>query len=274
MMGQQHGYSDRVAIVTGGASGIGRAISQELLRKGAWVVVADRQSGAALAWFSDASERAWARGLDVTRSGELRDLVREVVDRHGRIDYLFNNAGVAPVGGFAEETEATWDTAVGTNLLGVLYGSAAVYPQMIRQGSGHMVNMASLSGLIPVPGMATYSATKSGVIGFSLALRAEARRSGVRVSVACPALVSTELRRTTATALDRPPRTRADPWFVRRLSAEECARRILRGVAANQALIVVPAWARLAWIAYRLLPGLYYAAVAPRLAAFVVPRPD
>lgn len=121
--------------------------------------------------------------------------------------------------------------------------------------------------------MATYSATKAAVVGFSLAFRAEARAFGVRVTAACPAFVTSELRRTTATALGRPARTQADPWFVRRLSAGECARRILKGVAANRALIIVPAWARLAWAAYGILPGLYHAAVAPRLAAFVVAHP-
>jgi short-subunit dehydrogenase len=140
------------------------------------------------------------------------------------------------------------------DLDGTILVSRTAYQAMLQRGAGHIVTVASLAGLVPLPGLAYYSAAKHAVVAFSLALRAEARPYGVRVSVACPALVDTPLRANTAAYLERPvfpaPRLR----WPRPISADRCALAILRGVARNAAVIPVPAYAGWIWLMYRLAP--------------------
>src|SRR5699024_1707745 len=120
-------------------------------------------------------------------------LAEEVVRRHGRIDVFHNNAGIAVAGATSEMTARHWDDLIDIDLRGVVHGIDAVYPIMRRQGSGHIVVMGSLAGLIPVPAMVPYSSVKSAVGTMGRSLRVEARRYGVRVSVVCPAFVDTPL---------------------------------------------------------------------------------
>lgn len=259
----------QVAIIAGGASGIGRALASLLARQGAVTVLADIdecQTEETVASLQSQGGIAWGRCVDVAQFDPIRQLVADVVFEHGGIDVLINSAGIAPSGPFENETPDVWERSLATNVLGVLHGTAAVYPTMVRQKSGHVVNIASLAGLIPLPGMASYSATKASVVAFSLALRAEAAPLGIHVCVACPALVSTRIRATTATALRRPPASPPDPWFARRSRPENCARSILRGLHRDKAIIFAPGWTRLAWLAYRLWPGMFHSAIAPRLA--------
>lgn len=269
-------FTGQVAIIAGGASGIGRALSSVLVQQGAVAVIADIdecQTEETVACLRSQGGNAWGRHVDVTQFNQICQLVSDVLFEYGRIDFMISSAGIAPSGAFRDETPDVWERAVATNVLGVIHGTAAVYPAMIRQRSGHIVNIASLAGLIPLPGMASYSATKASVVAFSLAVRSEAAPHGIQVCVACPALVTTRIRATTATALHRPPESVPDPWFARRLQPEVCAKVILKGVDQERAIILMPGWARAAWFVYRLLPGFFYGALAPRLAG-VVCKPE
>ncbi|WP_449063035.1 SDR family NAD(P)-dependent oxidoreductase [Planomonospora algeriensis] len=260
----------RTAIVTGGASGIGRAVSRELARRGVHVVVADLDgpgAGRAAKEFGCAGAE-----VDVTDPEAVRALVRGVRDEHGRLDFVFNNAGIA-VGGTTDElTLDHWNRTIDVNLRGVVHGVHAAYPIMIEQGFGHIVNTASLAGLTPAPLMLPYTATKHAVVGLSLALRAEARRHGVRVSAVCPGFTDTPLLDHAnpglpQTATGAGARLAAVRAQGRLYSVDALAGDIMRGVARNKALIVAPASGRLIWRGVRLSP-----AAAVRVVSLVIGR--
>jgi NADP-dependent 3-hydroxy acid dehydrogenase YdfG len=256
-------YRGRVALVTGGASGFGRALVQDLAGRGAHVVVADIDEVKAkdvVTLVEAAGGSAEAMAIDVTSLDSVQGVVEDLVRRHGRIDLLFNNAGIQ-VGG--EHHEVGLDAGmrmVDININGVLHGIEAAYPAMIAAGSGHIINTASVAGLTPVPLGALYSATKHFVVGLSTSLRSEAADLGVNVSVVCPGPMSTPFWDAPTVGYDQDKlmktfafRDQADPI--------ECAAATLDAVARNQALIEVGGpTGRIAWRAHRVSPNGYLAA--------------
>jgi NAD(P)-dependent dehydrogenase (short-subunit alcohol dehydrogenase family) len=258
------GPGGQVAIVTGGASGIGAALVRALVARGATVVIADVDETGAKALAEELNTRGSgqvsAAALDVCDAEAVGDLVSRTAAEHGRLDLMFNNAGIA-VGGMVEELAlAHWDRVIDVNLRGVIHGVHAAYPVMLGQGSGHIVNTASLAGLVPGPMLAPYAAAKHAVVGLSLSLRAEAVGRGVRVSVVCPGFVDTPLLGRVNPDLPQ-TETGASAVALARLtgrlySAEALAQDVLRGIARNRAVIVAPASARLAWRMTRYAPGL------------------
>jgi NAD(P)-dependent dehydrogenase (short-subunit alcohol dehydrogenase family) len=252
-------FIHNVAIVTGGASGIGRALCEELGRLGAIVIVADinrkgaKQVAAAIA---AAGGKAHAVSLDVAQSGQVTKLFTATAKQHGRLDYLFNNAGIAVMGEVIDMKPAHWRHTLDVNLWGVIHGTAAAYQVMARQGFGHIVNTASAAGLFPVPLLTAYTATKHAVVGLSLALRVEAKGHGVKVSVVCPGIIRTNIpRAATYLNLDRKVVLSQLP-MVRMMAADKCARIILRRVASNKAVIKVTPFAFITSWLYRLHPAL------------------
>lgn len=257
-------FTGKAVIVTGGASGIGKALVGALVARGARVTVADVDDVGAKAVAeasADAPGIAVAAHLDVTDAEAFATLARSVTAEHGHVDLLFNNAGIG-VGGFVKDMSlAHWNRCIDVNLRGVVHGVAAVYPQMVERGRGHIVNTASLAGLLPGPVLTPYATTKHGVVGLSVSLRGEAAQHGVRVSVICPGVIDTPL-------LDKgnPPEvppiempgTRAmlERSIGKAYPPEALARDVLAGVAANKAFIVSPRHARIAWRLYRLSPEL------------------
>jgi NAD(P)-dependent dehydrogenase (short-subunit alcohol dehydrogenase family) len=248
-------FRDRVAIVTGGGSGIGAAIVRALAARGTKVVIADidETAGKSVAGSLTGVDSVT---LDVRDAAAVAELVTRTVAEHGRLDYMFNNAGIA-VGGLAEEfTLEHWDRVIDINLRGVVHGVHAAYPVMLAQGHGHIVNTASLAGLVPGPGLAPYDAAKHGVVGLSLSLRAEAAGRGVKVSAICPGFVDTPLLHRVNPDLP-PTSSGADvSGQVGKLySADLLARDVLHGIERNRALIVAPRSARIAWRMARYAPG-------------------
>ncbi len=257
--------ADRVAIVTGAASGIGRALAAALAARGDTVLVADVAADAA----KTTAERLTARGpgearaaeLDVRDAAAVQALVTSAYEEYGRLDLLVNNAGIA-VGGTVDELSLDhWNRTIDVNLRGVVHGVHAAYPRMKRRRSGQILNTASLAGLTEPPMMAPYVATKHAVVGLSLSLRAEAAPHGVRVSVLCPGFVDTPLLDHTnpdlpQTEAGRNARASAVRIQRRLYPADRLAGDILRGLDRNTAVIVAPATARIAWYANRLLPGM------------------
>jgi NAD(P)-dependent dehydrogenase (short-subunit alcohol dehydrogenase family) len=260
----------RAAVVTGGASGIGRAIARELARRGVDVTVTDIDAEGAERVAKELG--ATAARLDVTDADAVREVFHAVRDRHGRLDFVFNNAGIAVGGTVNEVTLDHWNRTIDVNLRGVVHGVHVAYPIMIEQGFGHIVNTASLAGLTPAPLMAPYTATKHAVVGLSLALRAEAQLYGVKVHVVCPGFVDTPLLDNANPGLPQTEAGRrareAALLAQRRLyPVDDLARDIMRGMARDQALIVTPASARGLWRLVRLAPGL-----AVRAMGFAVRR--
>ena len=188
--------SGKIAFVTGGASGIGAALSTKLVDEGAEVWIADRQVGPAqeLAQrLSSGGGKAHAIELDVRSYPPFAQAVAEAVQQSGRIDYLFNNAGIGVAGEVDSYALDDWNDVFDVNLRGVVHGIQAVYPIMIQQHSGHIVNTASMAGLVASPGAASYTASKHAVVALSKALRVEAERHGVQVSVLCPGVIRTPI---------------------------------------------------------------------------------
>jgi NAD(P)-dependent dehydrogenase (short-subunit alcohol dehydrogenase family) len=250
-------FHNQVAIVTGGASGIGRALCEELARRGALAVAADINFEGAQAVASAICAnggQAIAARLDVTRADDVERLVEDTVQAHGRLDYMFNNAGIGVGGEVRDLSPDYWRKAIDVNLWGVIYGVTAAYSAMLRQGSGHIVNTASLAGLIGEPGLAPYSVTKSAVVALSTALRAEAEGLGVRVSVVCPGFVDTAIfENAIGVEIDKDEFVAKLP--LRLVPAKDAARAILRGVEHNKAIIVFPFYARLLWWLIRINPS-------------------
>ena len=194
--------------------------------------------------------------VDVRDPDAVTAFVSDTRARAGRLDYVFNNAGVAIAGEVCDMSLADWQTILDIDLRGVVHGVNAAYPIMIAQGFGHIVNTASLAGLIPAPGMAAYAAAKHGVVGLSLSLRQEARSYGVKVSAVCPGVINTPMKQNIGLR-------GLDPDEVRRRSAkigipvESCARAILRGVDRDRALIVIGRDGHLMYHFFRLHPHVF-----------------
>jgi NAD(P)-dependent dehydrogenase (short-subunit alcohol dehydrogenase family) len=260
-------FSDAVAIVTGAASGIGRALAKELAERGAHVVVADVQDEAARAVVEEIRTRgcdATAAHLDVTDFAAVSALVDKTRAAHRRLDYMFNNAGIGAGAEILEHSLDTWNRIVDVNLRGVIHGVHAVYPMMAAQGYGHIVNTASMQGLMPGPFLASYSTTKHAVVGLSKALRAEARAKGVRVSVLCPGVIRTPLLSggVHGIFLGAVPEGTQRQWMksrfelMRPMDATTFARKTLDRVARNRAIIIVPSWWKAFWWLERMSPAL------------------
>ena len=256
----------KVAVVTGGAAGIGEALCRELAQRGARVVVADRNLADAKQVAVDIVSkggRAEARATDVSDESQIRHLVQETAATHGHLDYLFNNAGISVGGDARDLTLDQWRHVLDVDLYGVLYGTLAAYPIMVRQGFGHIVNVSSATGLVPQPINAPYCTAKHAVVGLSLSLRLEGVDLGVRVSVVCPGYVKTSIYDNVE--LVNLPREEVRRNPIKMIEVDQAACAILDGVARNQAVIIFPAVIRWAWRAYRLMPSLADRIMLPRV---------
>ena len=168
-----------IVVVTGGARGIGRSTAELFSAKGATVCSGDL----------DDPEFA----VDLASRDSFAAFTHGVLDRHGRIDVLVNNAGVMPLGDFLSEDDAISRTTLDVNVWGLINGMRLVMPHMIERGRGHVVNVASMAGKLVVPGMAVYNASKFAAVGLSAAVREEYRASGVSVTAVLPSAVRTRL---------------------------------------------------------------------------------
>jgi short-subunit dehydrogenase len=182
--------------ITGAARGIGYATAKALLARGARVIIGDRDVALQESAVADLTKLGQVSGypLDVTdRESFATFLDKARTDGCGDIDVLINNAGVMPIGPFLDQSETAIRSAIEVNLYGVIAGCQLVLPDMIARRSGHIINIASLSGLIPVPGQVVYVGAKFGVVGLSAALADEVAPHGVDVSVVMPPFTNTEL---------------------------------------------------------------------------------
>ncbi|MED1864615.1 SDR family NAD(P)-dependent oxidoreductase [Fictibacillus nanhaiensis] len=186
----------KVAIVTGGASGIGHALCKELVAQHVFVIIMDinnelgRQVEEEL---NRESINARFQYLNVTDLESVENRIKEVFWEFGRLDYLFNNAGIAMYGELFDTTLDDWKKILDINLWGVIYGTNVGYRLMKQQGFGHIVNTASAAGLGPSPVSAAYGTTKHAVVGLTTSLHYEAEEFGIKVSTLCPTFVDTPI---------------------------------------------------------------------------------
>jgi NAD(P)-dependent dehydrogenase (short-subunit alcohol dehydrogenase family) len=249
-------FAGKTAVITGAGSGIGAALCRALAHAGADVVCTDVDGQAAERSASALGANVRAAQLDVTDAAAVQASVDEVVNRAGRLDLMFNNAGIVWGGDTELLTLEQWNAIIDVNIRGVVHGVAAAYPQMLRQGHGHIVNTASMAGLTAAGQITSYVTTKHAVVGLSLALRSEAGPRGVGVLVVCPAAVETPI-------LDKG----SVGGFVGRdyflqtqggkpYDADRLARDVLRAIEKNKAILVKPPLAHAQWLLARLAPAL------------------
>jgi NAD(P)-dependent dehydrogenase (short-subunit alcohol dehydrogenase family) len=257
-------FDGATAIVTGGASGIGRALVEELARRGCEVVLGDlqiEQAEEVVTRIKAAGGKAMAAKIDVRDFPAMEQVVSDTVKRFGRLDYIFNNAGIGIGGGVIQYSIEDWNYIVDVNLRGVINGVQAAYPIMIKQGFGHIINTASMAGLIPSPGNVAYATTKHAIVGLSISLRAEAALLGVRVSVLCPGVISTPIwegggKYGKTYSIIPPELVKQILEKARPMPPDIFAKKALNLVAKNRAIIIVPSWWRWLWRTNRLSPSV------------------
>lgn len=258
-------FHDATAIVTGGASGIGRALAEELASRGCEVVLADRQMELAEEVASKiraSGNTAQAMKVDVIDYPAVEGLVQATIKRTGRLDYLFNNAGIAVGGSVDLYGIEDWNRVLDVNLRGVINGIQAAYRIMLAQGFGHIVNTASMAGLMPGPGNIVYTTTKHAVVGLSTSLRAEAASRGVRVSVICAGVIRTPIlegggrfgKMLGDLSPDQERRIAEMFERLRPMPPRIFAAKVLNAVAKNKAIIIFPSWWKVFWWTHRLFP--------------------
>jgi NAD(P)-dependent dehydrogenase (short-subunit alcohol dehydrogenase family) len=238
----------RVAVITGGASGIGRELCRRFARAGARLVVADVDEAgmeATVTAVRQAGGDAIMVKTDVSRLADVETLAERAFKEWGAVHVLCNNAGVTVHGGLESATHRDWEWVIGVNLWGVIHGIEAFVPRMVAQGEpGHIVNTASMAGLIASQGLGIYNTTKYAVVGLSETLQKDLRPYNIGVSVLCPMGVATAIRdseRNRPAHLQNPERrgSGGDITLIgRTLSPEHIAERVLRAVIANRLYII------------------------------------
>lgn len=266
-------HQARTAIVTGGASGLGKALCLQLAERGVAVGVADIDSaGAAETLAAMAPPRGglqhFATACDTRRDSSFVQLQSEVSERwQGRLDLLINNAGIAATGDLLQTDMTDWEAMLNTNLLGVVRGCRQFVPLLQEAPAAWVVNIASFAGLANAPGMITYNVAKAGVIALSESLRSELHPLGIGVSVACPAFFPTRLM----DKANAPAEVRAQ---VQRLmhksgvTAEDVARDILAGVQDERFMVITHKDARRAYLLKRWMPERFFRTMLKQSAKF------
>lgn len=262
-------FKDKISIVTGGASGIGRAYCHELGRRGAVVMVTDINAGGAekvAEEVNSAGGKAEAAHLDVTKADDVKKIVEDTASKHGRLDFMFNNAGIVVVGELRYTLLEDWHKLIDVNLMGVVHGIHAAYPLMIKQGHGHIVNTASCSGYAPVPMFPAYGAIKHAIVGISAKAAVEGAGLGVKVSAVCPSVVATPV---IGYLTYRGPRREGTPGPnpTSMITPEECATLALEGVEREKVIIPIGKEGKLYYYLYRFLPGYYMKKARGTIAA-------
>jgi len=232
-------YQDKICIVTGANSGIGYAISEELLKRGAVVYLAGRNpekiAGAAKRLDSYRA-RIHPLIMDVTNELQVRKGIEDTANEAGRLDMVFNNAGVGGTLPYDNTTLDDWKTIIDTNLWSVIYGVHAAIPIMLKQGFGHIVNTSSIAGIVPPPFQALYCLTKYGVTGLTESLRYEYLEKGLHFSTICPAFIASAIFNKSIDGKSHGELVIPDDAYP----ADKAAVTILDRVSEKKGIIIVP----------------------------------
>lgn len=253
-------YRDKVVLVTGGGSGMGRGLCEGLAKCGAIIICTDinlKNVEETVTLIGNGN--VMARKLDVTQRADVEATIADIVKEHGRIDLVFNNAGIGISGELRDLSIEHWKKVLDINFYGVLYGSQAAYLQMLKQGFGQIVNTASLAGLLDmIPLIGPYSVSKHAVLNYTRVLRHEARAFNIKANTVCPGYVNTPI-------IDALPAVNSKPGWNREaikqfepgLPVHKAVICILDGVAKNKEVILFPRVARVILQFSRLFKGLF-----------------
>lgn len=255
-------WTNKVVLITGGASGIGSEFALNLARKGSHVVILDINEELGIKVAQSCGEQASFYKLDVRDLSAYQQIVERILSEKGRIDVLFNNAGIGIAGEMYELNYELWERIIDINIKGVLNGIHLVYPHMVKNKSGIIINTSSLAGIGPLPLMAPYSTTKHAVVGLSNSLRFEARKFGIQVNVLCPAAIETPILKASNPA--DLPTVSWIPDTVRYLSTlagkpyslPQFATDALKEIEADKGIIILPQKAKIGALLGRLFPSL------------------
>ncbi|WP_292997652.1 SDR family oxidoreductase [Nevskia sp.] len=263
--------------ITGGASGLGRALAEAYARDGAKVCIGDvnaMRGSETLAALDAMGATAHYLPCDVTKEADLEAAAAWLQTHWGGVDLVFNNAGVADAGGIDEMPMADWHWMVDINLLGVVRGCKVFAPMMKAQGSGHLVNVASMAGLIHPPMMSAYNATKAAVVALSETLQAELFPHGIKVSVVCPAFFRTNLAESVRTANSDMAAITKKLVNKSKIGADEIAALVKASVAKGDFHVLTHPREKRIWLFKRAVPFQVYAAAMRRqMAKMMKKRP-
>ena len=229
MAKQRQNLSGKVVAITGGARGIGKATAEALVRKGSRIAIGDLDTELAEQTASALGGGTVALALDVTDRGSFAAFLDEAERQLGPLDVLVNNAGIMPVTKFVEEGDDSIRRQLDLNVYGVLAGTQLALERMLPRRSGHVVNLASMAGKAGVPGIATYSGTKHAVVGFTEAVRAELRDSGIEFTYVMPVTVNTALTEGVS-----------DTRGVKKVEPEEVAEAITEALETGRVDVYIP----------------------------------
>lgn len=255
-------WKGKSVFITGGGSGIGKCLALALAERGAEVCIADLNLINANEVAAQGQGKITAVGLDICDAAAVAEKITSFCDAKGKLDFLFNIAGIGISGESYELNVQHWNRITDVNIKGTLNCISVAYPIMVRQGFGHIVNTASLSGLEPTPFLTAYTMTKHAIVGLSKSLRIEAADLGVKVSVLCPSAIETPLL-----DADNPVDLPSLSWKpnIRRLLTKLAGapypvalfvKEILEEIERNKGVIVVPARARFIRLMGRLFPSI------------------
>ena len=249
-------FTNKSVLITGAATGIGRALAHELANRGAVVYVTalnEKEAQIVVDEITSSNGKAIAAELDVGNFKDIEKMIDLVVSEQGQLDIMINNAGVAYVGESYDMQTETIEKLAHINFSAVNVGAILAYTQMKKQGFGHILNTASMAGFLPTPGMAVYAATKHGVVGLTTSLASEGKDFNIFVKASCPGFIESELMNKSSKVsnnmsdyLDLLP----EP-----IDARIAAKTIIDGLGKKPVLIFTPSYAKVSYFLNRFIPG-------------------
>jgi NAD(P)-dependent dehydrogenase (short-subunit alcohol dehydrogenase family) len=268
----------KTALVTGAASGIGRAIALRLADEGARLYLIDVNAAGLVDVVGEAMRRgveALGRQCDVSQPAQNSAAIQHLLDQYGGVDILVNNAGITYYGQTKRMAREHWDRLLAVNLFAPIQYTLELLPTLCSRDEAHIVNVASICGLVGLERVAAYTTSKFALVGFSESLRAEYVRQGVGVTALCPGLVDTNLFAAAARGEDIRENKVPPRWLL--ATPEQIANRAIRAIYRNHGMVVIQPYAKLLHLVKRFTPGLldlpYRLQGLKRTKAKAAPRP-